>query len=80
MTRSVFPVGTLMDLLLLNSSGHLHLFQRMWVIDCDTQEILSKVDTGDSPVHAYAIPSREEVWTHPDTSEYRMLASLVYFP
>lgn len=40
----------------------------MVVIDCDSQEILSSIDTGDSPVHIYAIPSREEVWTHPDTN------------
>ena len=45
--------------------------QNLWVIDTDTQEVLSMVDTGDSPVHLYVIPSREEIWTHPDTSEDR---------
>lgn len=43
--------------------------QDLWVIDTDAQEVLSQVDTGDNPVHLYAIPSREEIWTHPDDSK-----------
>lgn len=43
--------------------------QDLVVIDCDEQEIISHVDVGFSPVHMYAIPSREEVWTHPDDSK-----------
>ena len=46
------------------------LRKNLWVIDTDAQEVLSMVDTGDNPVHLYAIPPREEIWTHPDTGEW----------
>jgi hypothetical protein len=30
--------------------------------------LISKVATGDKPVHIYAVPSRDEVWCHNDNA------------
>jgi YVTN family beta-propeller protein len=38
----------------------------VWVIDTSTQDVLKQVDVGKSPVHIYAVPWRDEVWTHLD--------------
>ena len=40
----------------------------MWVYDTEEQALISKVKTGDRPVHIYAIPAYDEVWAHLDGS------------
>ena len=39
---------------------------QMIVIDIDAIEIVSRLDTGDRPVHLYAVYFRNEVWAHAD--------------
>merc|ERR1711959_156121 len=36
------------------------------VIDTDAMEIVGAVKVGPRPIHAYAVPWRNEFWTHPD--------------
>jgi len=36
------------------------------VIDTDEMEIIGNVKVGPRPIHAYAVPWRNEFWTHPD--------------
>merc|ERR1711959_812189 len=36
------------------------------VIDTDMMEIVGAVKVGPRPIHAYAVPWRNEFWTHPD--------------
>lgn len=38
----------------------------MAVIDTDLAEIVGRVKVGPRPIHAYAVPWRNEFWTHPD--------------
>lgn len=39
---------------------------RVIVIDTDSQTVISKPVTGVRPLHIYAVPGRDEVWTHLD--------------
>jgi hypothetical protein len=39
---------------------------KMWVLDADTQTVVSQVEIGPSPVHIYAVTPLDEVWTHSD--------------
>ena len=38
----------------------------MYVYDTAAQSLMSKVSTGEKPVHIYVIPPRDEVWAHLD--------------
>lgn len=42
---------------------------KMWVFDTTSQSLISKVDIGDSPVHIYAYPGKDEVWAHLDQGD-----------
>lgn len=41
-------------------------FSYVTVIDTDAMEIVGAVKVGPRPIHAYAVPWRNEFWTHPD--------------